>query len=63
MCLCSTDPLIIQQFGGGTGSILLDDLECTGAENSLWNCSHAGVNVHDCTHDDDVGVRCGEGYN
>ena len=45
-------------FGQGSGQILLDDLRCTGREASLLECSHAGINVHDCTHSEDASVTC-----
>ena len=45
-------------FGRGTGPIHLDDLECGGSERNLFDCPHAGIGVHNCTHDEDVGVRC-----
>ena len=52
-------------YGQGTGPIVLDDVFCTGAESSLFSCSHRGVGNHNCDHSQDAGVRCGniEGEN
>lgn len=44
-------------FGEGLGPILLDDLACTGEEESLLDCAfHSGT--HTCDHSEDAGVRC-----
>ena len=43
-------------FGQGSGSIHLDDVECTGNESSLFNCSY--TRYDDCYHYEDAGVRC-----
>ena len=48
-------------FGRGSGQILLDNLRCTGREASLLECSHRGVNVHNCGHHEDASVTCGCG--
>ena len=45
-------------FGEGCGRILLDNLECTGEESSLLDCTHNGVFTHNCGHQDDAGVTC-----
>ena len=45
-------------FGRGKGTILLDNLNCTGRESSLLRCTHNGLNVHNCGHRDDAGVTC-----
>ena len=42
----------------GTFGIFLDNLGCTGTESRLIQCPHNGVNVHNCQHFEDVGVRC-----
>ena len=51
-------------FGQGTGSILLDDVTCTGNEATLANCGHLRADlVRSCTHYEDAGVRCSsQGY-
>ena len=48
-------------FGGGNGSIWLDDLFCLGSENSIYECSHSNWRVHNCKHTEDVGVSCHNG--
>ncbi|KAJ8352759.1 hypothetical protein SKAU_G00242350, partial [Synaphobranchus kaupii] len=42
----------------GTGRILLDNLKCTGTESSIFLCPHSGLGVHNCGHQEDVGVTC-----
>ena len=43
---------------GGTGSILLDNVQCRGNESRILDCPHNGVGTHNCGHSEDVGVRC-----
>ena len=50
------------QFGSTTVAIVLDDVQCTGTEEGLLNCSNSGVGVHDCTHAEDAGVICNGTY-
>lgn len=42
----------------GTGSIVLDDLNCRGTEPRLVDCPHRPLGAHNCLHSEDVGVRC-----
>ena len=52
-------PMKQASFGSGSGIIVLDDLDCSGSEGSLFECpSDSPVLVHDCDHSEDAGVRC-----
>ncbi|KAA0720894.1 Antigen WC1.1 [Triplophysa tibetana] len=42
-------------FGGGSGKIWMNDVDCSGSESTLKNCTSS---VSDCDHDKDVGVIC-----
>ena len=45
-------------YGEGSGTILLGNVQCTGKEAYIWECSHSGWNVDYCGHNEDVGVEC-----
>ncbi|XP_073096287.1 scavenger receptor cysteine-rich domain-containing protein DMBT1 isoform X8 [Manis javanica] len=47
-------------FGPGSGDILLDNLQCSGAERYLGQCAHAGWSEHNCGHHEDAGVICSD---
>ena len=55
------DALSRATFGRGDGlDILLDDVACIGDEETVWNCRHEGLGIHNCYHGQDAGVRCGK---
>lgn len=43
----------------GSGRIWMDQVACGGSEQNISECTFKGWNKHDCSHMDDVGVRCG----
>ena len=50
---------VASNFGSDSAQIWLDDVQCTGNETSIDQCSHNGFNIYDCNFDtDQVGVEC-----
>lgn len=43
-------------FGVGSGPIYMDNIQCSGSETALLQCSHA--TEHNCYHTEDAGVKC-----
>ncbi|XP_028830124.1 lysyl oxidase homolog 2A [Denticeps clupeoides] len=48
------------KYGRGEGKIWLDNVHCTGREESLAQCPTNGFGVSDCRHTEDVGVVCSQ---
>ncbi|KAL5491144.1 hypothetical protein EMCRGX_G016375 [Ephydatia muelleri] len=49
-------------FGQGVGPVWLDEVLCSGGEQSLLECSHSEVGAHNCRHSEDAGVICSSEY-
>ncbi|XP_074205733.1 CD5 antigen-like isoform X2 [Camelus bactrianus] len=47
-----------RRFGFGNGRIWLDDVYCSGQEQSLEQCRHRFWGHHNCNHREDVAVDC-----
>lgn len=45
-------------FGRGSGPIWMDNVECTGQEAALTQCTHQGFGENNCGHGEDAGVIC-----
>lgn len=45
-------------YGGGSGRIWLDEVDCSGSESSIGECKHSGWGSHDCGHSKDVSINC-----
>ena len=45
-------------FGHKGDNFVLDDLKCTGSENSVFECPHAGIGVDNCGAREWFGVEC-----
>ena len=46
------------RYGAGRGTIWLDNVQCSGTETSIADCSHRGWGRHHCAHREDVSVSC-----
>lgn len=45
-------------FGQGTGTIWLDEVECSPGSDDLSKCLHNQIGLTDCSHKEDAGVVC-----
>ena len=52
---------LFASFGQGTGTIWLDNLQCTGSETRIENCPNIIWGSHNCAHSEDAGVVCSTG--
>ena len=49
---------IAARYGEGSGQIAYTDVECTGNESSIFNCSNSGLFNNTCSHGKDASVVC-----
>ncbi|KAM7167499.1 scavenger receptor cysteine-rich domain-containing protein DMBT1-like isoform 4-T4 [Macrochelys suwanniensis] len=57
-CGHAINATVSAHYGEGAGQIWLDNVNCSGAESSLWACPSRGWGQHKCGHTSDAGVIC-----
>jgi hypothetical protein len=50
----------VSMFGEGSGRIWMEGVSCNGSESMLQDCSQRRWGMHNCSHDQDVGLVCVE---
>ena len=58
LCHTVSEAVRYGTYGIGVGPFHLDDLHCTGDEESLFQCPHNGLGIHDCGQHDVASVLC-----
>ena len=51
-------PLSFGAFGPGSGTILMNKVDCNGTETSLEQCWFKGWDITECNHTEDAAVIC-----
>ena len=52
------DKIDNSQYSRALGQIWLDNVQCTGDDENIDECTHSGWGVHDCEHGEDVAISC-----
>ncbi|KAL6460140.1 hypothetical protein MHYP_G00318990 [Metynnis hypsauchen] len=60
-CGEAVDALSTAHFGPGSGPVWMDDVNCSGLESTLMNCTFREWGESYCSHDEDAGVICSGG--
>lgn len=50
------------RMGQGMGSIHINEVKCTGNEQSLFDCQYKNITQEDCKHSEDAAVKCNIPY-
>ena len=53
---------LTNSYTESTWPIHINDLNCSGSEESIWNCPHNGLISYSCSHYDDAAVLCQSEY-
>ncbi|CAC5357212.1 unnamed protein product [Mytilus coruscus] len=53
---------IATTYNNGNKRIVLDSVNCNGRETDIMNCPHQPWGTHDCSHEEDIGVRCEQNW-
>ncbi|XP_078284987.1 scavenger receptor cysteine-rich domain-containing protein DMBT1-like [Rhinoraja longicauda] len=51
---------IAKKYGEGSGPIWMDEMKCSSHESALWQCQYDPWGQHNCGHNEDAGVSCGD---